>query len=263
MADVWDSAMKGATAVHVMAVLGNSADDDGTNCFPGTRLIARRARVSERTVIRAIQELEQEGWLCVIRRGSGAGNRTEYRLNVHRLHEQAEQTREEERRRKGCHGVTLFSERKRVTLTTQKGDIGDTKGDIDGAPLFVLPVSDTSRDPSPPAPPLPREGEHELALTRAVDQVSSALGISNRRRRGPVRHAIALAMEKGEPAPTVALAIISAVREQDELHLRGRLKFKFSLQRFLGEGIWRDRNRWGWDTQQMRLQAEAGMGSVR
>src|SRR5690242_14887936 len=85
MADVWDSALEGATATHVMAVLANSADDDGTNCFPGTRLIARRARVSERTVIRTIQDLESAGWLKVLQRGSGAGNRTEYRLNVQRL----------------------------------------------------------------------------------------------------------------------------------------------------------------------------------
>lgn len=261
MADVWDSAMKGATAVHVMAVLGNSADDDGTNCFPGTRLIARRARVSERTVIRTIQELEREGWLCVIQRGSGAGYRTQYRLNVSRLHEQAEQTREEERRRKGCHHVTFPDERKRVTITTKKGDTGIGKGDIDGLPLFVLPVSDPSQDPLPPNPPLPREGEHELALNRAVEQIRNALNVSSRRELKLVRSQVALACEKGDEAPTIALGMIAAVREQDRLYAAGELKYKFGLRKFIGLGLWCNRDSWGWDIEAIKLHAQAAVGS--
>lgn len=261
IADVWDSAIDSSTATHVMAVLANSADDDGTNCFPGTRLIARRARVSERTVMRTIQELERGGWLWIVQRGSGAGHTTEFRLNVDRLHATAEKTRAEERERKRRHGVTLSSRQKRVTTGTRKGDTGARKGDIDDTPfLYVLPVSDTSEEPSPPNP-LPREGARELELERAADQVCSALGIANRRKRKPVRQAIALAAEKGDLPATIALAMIAAVRDQDKLHLERRLKFKFGLQKFLGEGIWRDRNRWAWDPAEMRLQAEARVGS--
>lgn len=263
MADVWDSALEGSTATHVMAVLANSADDDGTNCFPGTRLIARRARVSERQVKRIVQELEAGGWLWVIQRGLGAGNRTEYRLNVKRLHEQAEQTRAEEAERKRCHGVTFSRNQRKVTSAPKKGDTGARKGDIGDTPLLVLPVSDPSRkDSTPPNPlPLPREGARELELERAVDQVCSALGLANRRKRKVVHGAIALAAEKGELPATLALEMIAAVRDQDELHLGRQLKFKFGLQRFLGEGIWRDRNRWAWDPAEMRLQAEARVGS--
>lgn len=260
MADVWDSALEGSTAVHVMAVLANSADDDGTNCFPGTRLIARRARVSERTVIRTIQDLRQEGWLWVIQRGLGKGNRTEYRLNVDRLHTQAEQTRQEERDRKRCHGVTFSRNQRKVTSAQRKGDICAAKGDIGDRPLFVLPVSDTSPEPSPPNP-LPREGARELEIDRAVDQVCSALAIANRRKRRPVRLAIALAAEKGELPATIALDMIAAVRDQDRLHIERALKFKYGLQRFFGEGIWRDRDRWSWDTAELKLQAEARVGT--
>lgn len=73
--------------------------------------------------------------------------------------------------------------------------------------------------------------------------------------------AVKRACEKGDPAPTVALGMIAAVREQDVLHLRRELKFKFGLQKFFGEGIWRDHNRWAWDPAEMRQQANARVGS--
>ena len=261
MGDVYDCAELGdQTAAGVMGVLANSADDDGTNCFPGTRLIARRARVSERTVMRAIQKLEAEGWLWVIQRGLGSGNRTEFRLNVKRLHEGAERTRAEEAEMKRCHGVTFHRRPQKVTPAPRKGDIGARKGDIGDTPLLVLPVSDSPGEPTPPNP-LPREGAREFELERAVDQVCSALGLANRRKRKLVRYAIALAAEKGELPATLALAMIAAVREQDARHLAGELKFKHSLTKFLGEGIWRDENRWGWDPAEMRRQAEARVGS--
>jgi len=262
MADVWDSYLEGPTATHVMAVLANSADDDGTNCFPGTRLIARRTRVSERTVSNTIQELEQGGWLWVIQRGLGRGNRTEYRLNVQRLHEQAEKRREEERKKR-CNHFTFSAEetgKRKGETGAGKPETGAAKGETDVGPLFVLPVSDSSGDPSTPFP-LPREGVRELELDRAVDQVCSALGIANRRKRRPIQQAISLAAEKGELPASIALAMIAAVRDQDELHLARQLKFKYGLEKFLGLGIWRDQNRWAWDTAEMRLQAEARVGS--
>jgi hypothetical protein len=247
MVDVWDSALEGSTAVHVMAVLANSADDDGTNCFPGTRLIARRARVSERTVVRTIQELESQGWLWVIRRGLGAGNRT-------RLQEQATATRQRER----CHSSVTFSQRKRkVTPATAKGDIHARKGDIDAPPLFVLPVSDSSADPAPPAPSLPRGSERDRELDLATEQLRNALSVENGRVLRMLRRVIALAAEKGEPPATIALAMIAAVREQDA----ACLKFKFGLRKFFGEGIWRDKNRWAWDVERARREAEARVGS--
>jgi hypothetical protein len=93
--------------------------------------------------------------------------------------------------------------------------------------------------------------------------VCSALGIADeqRRKRKLIRSAIVMAAEKGEPPATIALAMIDAVRAQDRLHLERQLKFKFGLQKFLGEGVWRDRNRWAWDPVEMQLQAEARAGS--
>jgi hypothetical protein len=112
-----------------------------------------------------------------------------------------------------------------------------------------------------PQPPQAGASEFNLALERSVDQVCSALGITNRRKRKPVRYAIATAAEKGELPATLALEMIAAVRDQDRLHLERALKFKFGFEKFIGLGIWRDRDRWAWDTAELKLQSEARMGT--
>lgn len=241
-----------------MLALANSADDDGTNCFPGTRLIAERARISERTAIRTIQKLTREGWLWVIQCGGmGVGHKTEYRLNAERFRDQAIVNRRKRAERKGRRGVTLRNQRRRLTLATVKGDTRAEKGDIDGAPLFVLPVSDSSGEPTPPAPSLPRGSERDRELDLATEQLRNALSVENPRVLRMLRRVVALAAEKGEPPATIALAMIAAVREQDE----ACLKYKFGLRKFFGEGIWRDKSRWAWDVERARREAEAKVGS--
>lgn len=47
----------------VMVALADYAHDDGTNAFPSVPTIARKARVDERTVQRALRELEEAGEL--------------------------------------------------------------------------------------------------------------------------------------------------------------------------------------------------------
>ncbi len=257
MADVLDCALTGATAVTVMLVLANSADDDGTNCFPGTRLIAERTRVSERQVTRTIQKLESCGYLHVIVRGQGAGWKSEYRLNAERLHEEALKT-QAERKAKRRHGVTFSRREKKVTLAAKKGDTGNRKGDIDAAPLFVLPVSDSEEALIHPQP-LAREGRVEMEIANAVDQVCSALAIANRRKRRLLRDVIALEVEKGELPATVAKAMIRAWNGQAE---HGRfLRVKLGLAKFFGEGVWKDSNRWHWDQEALRRDAQASVGS--
>ncbi len=255
MTDVWDSNLEGSTVVHVMQVLANEADDDGMNCFPGTRRIARRARLSERSVIRILQQLAEGEWLWVLQPGSGAGNRTEFRLNVDRLREQAEANRARERghraQKKGCHGVTLLSPsrpEKRVTTGKKKGDTHAQKGDNGDTPLYVLPVIDPQKHPLP-LTPLPREGGREVELDHAVAQVESALSLANRRRLRLVRRAIALEMDKGMPGATAALALIAAVRKKAEL---GHLLRPCGLDRFLGDGLWKDERQWPWDKDVLR-----------
>lgn len=157
MADVYDNGPDDPTLNAVLLCLANSADDSGGNCFPGTELIAQRTRYAERTVIRAIAALEEQGWVTVIQRGRGrpkktarkhelAQWRTQYEINVSRL--------------KGCQSVTLSG----VAPETGKGDSGDRervtlcpkKGDFDANPphpLFGVSIPDPSLEPSTPIVP--------------------------------------------------------------------------------------------------------------
>lgn len=193
MSDVWDSELRGPTATHVLVALANEADDDGRNCFPGLRRIARRARVSERTVIRTIQDLEREGWLKVIERRHGPRAYNMYELNAERLQEQAARTRSADRARKG--DMVSYSRRpnkaarkpgkddtvshspatKKVTSARRKGDIGDGKGDIGDRALYVLPVLPVKAPTTPPAPPLPG-GSAELTETVAPKEKAGDAG---------------------------------------------------------------------------------------
>lgn len=145
MADVWEHGPDDATLVSVLLVLANYSDDSGGNCFPGLALIAKRTRYSERTVIRAIADLEEQGWITVLQRGSGrppksavkeyekAEYRSQFQLNVSKL--------------KGCQPVTVPKD-ERVTMTTGKGDTEARKGDNDDKPPHPLKGVSVI-DPSP------------------------------------------------------------------------------------------------------------------
>jgi hypothetical protein len=151
---------------------------------------------------------------------------------------------------------TVAATRKSVAATS-----GSVAATLPPHPLIGGPsvVPFLSHTPQPP-----QAGASVLfldPLDAATDQVCSALGIANRRKRRPVKLAIALAAEKGDLPATIALEMIAAVRDQDKLHLDGALKFKYGLTKFLGEGIWRDRDRWAWDTAELKQQAAARIGS--
>lgn len=243
--------MTDATEVDVLSKLASHANDDGQSCFAGVPRIAKLVRRSKRTVQRAIDKLELAGWITV-KRGDGAGNLTQYEINVEML--------------KGCQDVTLLPKSKRVTLAQKRVTPATQKGDIGDKPYKEGNVFKQKASTRPPNPLVTegakREQDLERAVDRAVDQVCSALDIpeNQRRRRRMIAGAVKRACEKGDPPPTVALAMIAAVREQDALFLRGDLKFKNGLDKFIGVGIWRDRDRWGWDAQEMRRHGAASVG---
>ncbi len=247
MAKVWESTLEDAVSVAVLLVLANYADDDGMNSFPGVARIARMSRYSERTVKRTIAELATGGWISISERGGGQGHLSGYELNVERL--------------KRCQAVTVHKKRT-VTAATGKGANGARKGANDEMPLFVS-VIDSPVNHYPPAPlalGASAWGHGGVkALNRAADQVCSALGISNRRKRRLLRDVIALEAEKGDLPATIALAMISAWNAQAVNS--PVLRVKFGLARFFSEGIWKDQRRWHWDEQRLRDGANARVGS--
>lgn len=139
MQAVWSVGPTDATEAAVMLALANFAGDDGGNCFPSIELIAKMARYSTRTVIRAVAALEAAGWVKV-ERGSGRGLRSQYELNTDRLltlhGEHLQSTAKGVRlsrfsKEKGCQNVTVPKKQKGDT-ETRKGDTQTQKGDTDG-----------------------------------------------------------------------------------------------------------------------------------
>lgn len=125
VADVYDFGPPDPIDTAILVCLASFASDEGQQCFPSVARIARMTRVCERTVIRAIAQLETDGWLTV-RRGCGRGHRSQYTINVEEL----------KRRQR----VTLLADAataERVTLRTVKGDFDD----------------------NPPAPPNRKKGQ--------------------------------------------------------------------------------------------------------
>jgi len=202
MADVWDNGPSDATLTGVLLVLANSADDNGGNCFPGNALIAQRTRYSERTVIRAVVELERQGWIAVLQRRGGRPKRgarkhelaeyhTQYVINVAKLKgcqdvtvSQANSATapEEIGTPKGCQGVT-DSEQKRVTLAQERVTLTSEKGDIDDKPphpLNGVSITDPSGNRPParaPAPPQtrpvnPDAGEEFMAAVWLFEELA-------------------------------------------------------------------------------------------
>jgi hypothetical protein len=107
----------------------------------------------------------------------------------------------------------------------------------------------------------PGAGESGAAADRALEQIASALGITRPRTLRAIRSAIACEAEKGDPLPTIALAMIAASKKQDA---NSRLlTCKFGPDKFFGLGIWRDESRWYWNEQLLREQAGASVGSFQ
>jgi hypothetical protein len=104
--------------------------------------------------------------------------------------------------------------------------------------------------------------ENQRLCEAAVDQVMSGLAITKRRMRAKLRAVIALEADKGASPPTTALAMMAAWRNQCERHAEGQLSRKFGIVNFFELGIWKDANRWMWDTAECKLQAGARVGSM-
>lgn len=252
MADVWDFGPDDPIDNSVLLRLANHCNDFGRQCFPSIEEVAAKVRRSVRTVSRSIAQLEADDWISV-ERGVGKGKTSHYTINVAKL-----KTRQ----------AVAFSEmetrqprQQNLTATTAKPDSHDNPPH----PLLGVTVRETSRNQSTPQPPASQGVNGNLestrSLDRAVDQVCSALGLTKRRDRRGLRAVIELEAEKGEPPPTVALAMIAAYRKQDQARLRGELARSYGVMNFFERGVWKNEGRWHWDEKLLRQRSEAGVGS--
>lgn len=78
MTDVWKVNIQSAKKMVLLA-LADSANDEGTNCFPSVATIIEKCSMGERTVFRHLASLEEDG---LISRHERPGRSTNYVLNV-------------------------------------------------------------------------------------------------------------------------------------------------------------------------------------
>jgi hypothetical protein len=112
--------------------------------------------------------------------------------------------------------------------------------------------------PTPSVQRLEQSGDAE-SLDRAVDQVCSALGVANPRRRHVVRRALAMEAGKGHDPPDVAQRMIAAWNRQASES--PNLRVKYGIKVFFDDGYWLNEFRWHWDEERLRLNSEAKTGS--
>ncbi len=141
MADVWDFGPDDPIDNSVLLRLASHCNDQGQQCYPSVKEVALKVRRSERTVIRSIAQLEQDGWITV-ERGSGRET-SRYIVNVSRFKELQLASLLKD---KGCQPVTPEKTEgcqaviPEVTAATTRGDSGDKPPH----PLIGVNVSETS-----------------------------------------------------------------------------------------------------------------------
>jgi hypothetical protein len=140
---VWDAAPVAGTELLVLLVIADHASDDGTNAWPAVETIARKCRVTPRSVQRCLANLVIEGLIEVAtQRGGDERVRSDRRPNRYRVVVEKLST-----------GVTPTSPRE-----AERGDAGVANG--------VTPVS--------PKPSL--EPSIKNARVRTLSTVASDLG---------------------------------------------------------------------------------------
>lgn len=147
----------------VLLAIANHCDKQGRDAYPGLQLIADEARVSKRTAIRSIQNLEEIGELH-IERGGGAHNTNRYVIAMGPPDE-------------GCQVVTVPDPALptgTVTSATKNGDICDRKGDTGVTRTFQnRPEPSLTCDVEPTPSPSARcdavEGEGSKIITTATE----------------------------------------------------------------------------------------------
>lgn len=79
---VFDRYPVGGNELLIALALADHASDDGTRIFPSVARLAKKTRLSERTVQRILGKMCDSGWLVLVKNEDGGrGNTREYRIN--------------------------------------------------------------------------------------------------------------------------------------------------------------------------------------
>ena len=79
----WQRHINNSAHKLALLALADRADDDG-ECWPGVEWLIEKCSIPRRTVLRALKELEDQGFITVKRRsGDGTGRKTNvYQLQI-------------------------------------------------------------------------------------------------------------------------------------------------------------------------------------
>jgi hypothetical protein len=124
MAKVWDGERFSGSALLVLLAMADYANDAGI-CWPSVGSLARKARISERTVQRVVDHLVAEGAVEIVRQGGGSGNSNRYRVIA-----------------EGCQGDTLLAD-------TEAPQVGIDGGEDGGRVTSATAKGDTAMSPDP------------------------------------------------------------------------------------------------------------------
>ena len=110
MSLVWKRGPSDRSQRLLMLAIADSANDDGF-CWPGTQLLAVKASMSVRTVLRSLKALEQDGWIKINRKAHHRKGNT-YEVDLEKLGDSVSHD-------KKSHDKTGMSQ---VTNLTKSGD---------------------------------------------------------------------------------------------------------------------------------------------
>ncbi len=129
----------------VMMALCRHANNEDYTCFPSLEVVAEVSSLTLRSVQRILPTLADRKLVAVLSKGNGRGIKNKFQINVPLIRETIEKgdtvtpfegDEEPASGKTNDDIVTPFDESKRVTLTTEKGDIHDIER-VTLTPLYI------------------------------------------------------------------------------------------------------------------------------
>lgn len=81
---IWDHYPEGGSELLLILALADHADDVGDRIYPSVQTMARKTRMSERTVQYLLRRIQERGWLVLVEAGGGRKRTARYRINMGR-----------------------------------------------------------------------------------------------------------------------------------------------------------------------------------
>lgn len=109
---IWHAYPQGGSELLLMLALADHADDTGDRIYPSVQTMARKTRMSERTVQYLLRRMQERGWLLLVEPGGGRNRTARYRIVIEAIGNSADFAPN----RKGCK-----QEQERVQKSTGNG----------------------------------------------------------------------------------------------------------------------------------------------